>query len=101
MYQSSLAQTAQEGDVEPLRKPVAVQEIQASGGVTGAISGWPMWLGLGSREAEALSVLAPLLSLLSPWQSLVGSGLNQRLGSWGWAPTVDGYKDRLCLLGKG
>lgn len=101
MDQTSLAQTAQEGDVEPLRKPVALQETRASGGVTGAISGWPMWLGLGSREAEALSVLASLLSPLSPSQSLVGSGLNQRLGSWGRAPTVGNYRDRLCLLGKG
>lgn len=71
MDQSSHAQTVQEGDVEPLRKPVAVRKTGASGGVTGAISGWPTWPGLGEQRSGS-SVLAPLFSPLSPWQSLVG-----------------------------
>lgn len=101
MGQSSRAQTVREGDVEPLRKPVAVRKTGTSGGVTGAISYWPMWPGLGEQRSG--SSVCPCSTVLSafPMAKPGGWGLNQRLGSWGRALAVDGYKDRLCLLGKG
>lgn len=98
MDQSSHAQTAQEGDVEPLRKPVAVRETRASGSVTGAISGWSMWLGL--VEQRSGSSVCPFSAVLSAFpMANPGGVVNQSLGSWGKAPIVDDY-NWLCLLGK-
>lgn len=80
MDQSSHAQTVQEGDVEPLRKPVAVRKTGASGGVTGAISGWPHVAGIGRAEKRKLGPCPTVLSAL-PMAKPGGLGLNQRLGS--------------------
>lgn len=56
--------------------------------------------GIGRAEKRKLCPCPTVLSAL-PMAKPGGLGLNQRLGSWGRALAVDGYRDRLCLLGKG